>query len=60
MEHQSIEQIIYEETEKRLAVMEEKDYEFPEKIGKGDVIAIAVSIAVSMLLVVLCMTGGIV
>lgn len=40
-ENQSIEELIYNETKNRLAVMEKPDYEFPESITKVDVIAIA-------------------
>ncbi len=56
----SIEQMIYDETEKRLAVMESPDYVFPKKITKADVIGIVASVAVSMVLIVLCMVGVIV
>lgn len=53
----SIEQMIYDETEKRLGIMESKDYVFPPKIGKVDVVAIIASCAVSLVLIILCMTG---
>lgn len=53
----SIEQMIYDETEKRLAVMSAPDYEFPKKITKADIIGISVSVAVSFVLIVLCMVG---
>ena len=56
----SIEQMIYDETEKRLAVMESPDYVFPKKITKADVIGIVASVAVSVVLIVLCMVGVIV
>lgn len=56
----SIEQMIYDETQKRLAVMESPDYVFPKKITKADVIGIVASVAVSMVLIVLCMVGVIV
>lgn len=54
---ESIEQMIYDETEKRLNIMESKEYVFPGKIGKADVIAIIASVAVSLGLIILCMTG---
>ena len=53
----SIEELIYEETDKRLKEMKAPDYEFPKKADKADWIGIAVSIACSLLLIVLCMTG---
>ena len=56
----SIEQMIYDETEKRLAVMKSPDYVFPKKITKADVIGIAISVGVSMVLIILCMVGVIV
>ena len=59
MEKQSIQEMIYEETEKRLKIMEDPGYEFPGRIGKGDVVGIILSIAVCLVLIVLCMTGGI-
>ena len=59
MSQVSIGELIDQETERRLEIMEREDYEFPARIGKGDVIAIVASIAVSLGLIVCCMTGGI-
>lgn len=56
-EEKSIEQMIYDETEKRLAIMESPDYEYPKTISKADVVGIVVAVAVSALLIVLCMVG---
>lgn len=56
----NIEQMIYDETEKRLAVMKSSDYVFPKKITKVDVFGIAASVVVSIVLIVLCMVGVIV
>lgn len=56
-EEKSIEQMIYDETEKRLAEMESPDYVFPKRIGKGDIVAIITSVAVSFMLIILCMAG---
>lgn len=56
-ENQSIEELIYNETKKRLAIMEKPDYEFPKSITKADVIAIASGIVLCLLLIALCMTG---
>ena len=53
----SIEQMIYDETEKRLAEMQKPDYVFPKKITKADIIGIICSVAVSLVLIVLCMAG---
>lgn len=33
------------------------DYEFPKRMGKGDFVIIAVAVAVSLVLIALCMTG---
>lgn len=60
MARDNIEQMIYEETEKRLKVMESDDYEFPERSGKGDYIAVAFCVVCSIVLIVLCATGVIV
>jgi hypothetical protein len=57
MEQKSeIESLIYEETEKRLAVMEKPGYTFPKRITRGDVIGIVFSISASLVLILLCMT----
>lgn len=53
----TIEQVIYDETKKRLAEMQSPAYEFPPKIDKRDIIAILIAIGVCALLMVLCMTG---
>jgi hypothetical protein len=55
-----IEQIIYDETEKRLAEMKKPGYEFPARIGQIDVLIIIAAIVVSALLIILCMVGVIV
>ena len=49
--------LIKEETERRLEEMGSEDYEFPAKIGRGDIIAIVLMIVISMILIVLCMVG---
>jgi uncharacterized membrane protein YvbJ len=56
-ENQSIEEMIYSETNHRLAIMEKPDYEFPKSITKADVIAIVSGIVICCLLIVLCMAG---
>ena len=56
----SIEELIYEETDKRLKEMASPDYVFPEKTDKKDIIGIVAAIGVSILLIVLCMTGVII
>ncbi|MBQ9609999.1 MAG: hypothetical protein IJV15_11235 [Lachnospiraceae bacterium] len=53
----SIEEIIYEETEQRLKEMSSPDYEFPTKADKADVIGIIAAVGISLVLIVLCMTG---
>lgn len=57
MKEQSIEELIYSETEQRLKQMESPDYDFPEQIDKRDWAVIWGSIGISLLLIVLCMTG---
>ncbi|MCI8514217.1 MAG: hypothetical protein HFI93_06255 [Lachnospiraceae bacterium] len=57
MEKQSIERILYSETEKRLNLMEQADYEFPERIAKSDAAMIIGSVALCVILIALCMTG---
>ena len=49
--------LIKEETERRLEEMGSENYEFPAKIGRGDIIAIVLMIVISMILIVLCMVG---
>lgn len=52
----SIEELIYEETDQRLKEMASPDYQFPPKADKKDAIGIIAAIAVSLVLIVLCMT----
>lgn len=52
----TIEELIYEETDQRLKEMASPDYQFPKKADKKDVIGIVASIAVCLILIVLCMT----
>ena len=52
-----LEDLIYEETAKRLEIMEQLHYEFPKRMGKGDFVIIAAAVAVSLVLIALCMTG---
>lgn len=47
--------LIDEETERRLQIMQEPDYEWPTKAGKGNVVAIISSILVCLVLILLCM-----
>lgn len=54
---EKIEDLIYEETEKRLKIMESKSYVFPEKIGKTDIFAIIFLIVISVFFTILCMIG---
>ncbi len=57
MENQSIEELIYDETKKRLTEMESGTYEFPKRITSSDKIAICTMLGISLLLIVLCMVG---
>jgi hypothetical protein len=56
-ENQSIKELIYSETEHRLAIMEKPDYEYPKSIARGDVIVIVAGIVICLLLIILCMMG---
>lgn len=60
MSQESIEKMIHAETKKRLRIMEEPAYEFPEKAGRWDVLGIVTAIGVSVVLIILCMMGVIV
>ena len=53
----SIEELIYEETDKRLKEMQAPGYVFPERVDGRDVVGIIAAVGVSILLIVLCMTG---
>ena len=54
----SIEQLIYEETERRLEIMQSDTYEFPKKMTRVDYGIIIASVAASLVLIVTCMPGG--
>ena len=54
----SIEQLIYEETERRLEIMQSDTYEFPKKMTRVDYGIIIASVADSLVLIVTCMLGG--
>ena len=54
----SIEQLIYEETERRLEIMQADTYEFPKKMTRVDYGIIIASVAASLVLIVTCMLGG--
>lgn len=54
----SIEQLIYEETERRLEIMQSDTYEFPKKMTRVDYGIIIASVAASLVLIVTCTLGG--
>ena len=54
----SIEQLIYEDTERRLEIMQSDTYEFPKKMTRVDYGIIIASVAASLVLIVTCMLGG--
>ena len=54
----SIEQLIYEETERRLEIMQSDTHEFPKKMTRVDYGIIIASVAASLVLIVTCMLGG--
>ena len=51
----NLEELIYEETERRLDIMESKEYKFPKRITKVDSYII-LSIIISLVLIILCMS----
>ena len=53
----SIEELIYEETDQRLKEMAAPDYPWPRRADKTDATVIISGIALSLLLIILCMTG---
>lgn len=57
---ETIEELIYKETEYRLKEMGNKNYQFPEQADKGDAIKIVLVIVVCIILIILCMMGVIV
>lgn len=52
---ESIEELIYKETESRLKEMSSKNYQFPKQADKSDAIKIVSAIVVCIILIVLCM-----
>ena len=52
----NLEELIYEETERRLDIMESKEYEFPKRITKVDSYIIISIIIISVVLIILCMS----
>jgi hypothetical protein len=57
MNGSDIEELIYTETEKRLDEMSDSSYRFPERLGAADKAGIVILILVSLILIILCMTG---
>ena len=53
-----IEQLIYEETERRLEIMQSDSYEFPKKMTRVDYGIIIASVAASLVLIGTCLLGG--
>lgn len=60
MAKEDIGKLIDEETKRRLEIMQQKDYIFPKKAGRKDVIVILTLIIICMVLIAGCMTGVIV
>ena len=56
----SIEEVITEETERRLKEMSAADYQFPKKADRTDATGIAIMVGISAVLILLCMMGVIV
>ena len=57
MGQENIEKMIYEETERRLKIMESPGYEFPGPIRKADILGIVFAVGISAVLIFLCMMG---
>lgn len=53
----TIEELIYEETDKRLKEMETPEYKFPNTADKKDAVGIITAIVVCIVLILLCMIG---
>lgn len=53
----SIEQLIYEETDERLKKMADSSYVFPKKANKYDAWGIIILVGISLILLGLCMAG---
>ncbi len=60
MAKEDIGKLIDEETKRRLEIMQQDNYVFPEKAGRKDLIAILVLIVICMVLISGCMMGVIV
>ncbi len=60
MAKEDIGKLIGEETKRRLEIMQQEDYIFPEKAGRRDVIAVLTLIVVCVALIAGCMMGVIV
>ena len=54
-----IEQLVADETERRLEEMESPDYNFAQPFLKKDFTLIGVIIGINLILIILAMTGGI-
>lgn len=54
---EDIGKLIDEETDRRLAIMEKPDYEFPPRATVWDWVVIVALIVVSSVLILACMTG---
>lgn len=52
-----IQQLIDEETTKRLHQMQETGYEFPKRVTKLDYVLMIAAVVVSEIMIILCMTG---
>ena len=51
----NLEELIYEETKRKLDIMESKEYKVPKRITKVDGYIIIGIIIVSLVLIILCM-----
>ena len=56
----TIEEVIAEETERRLAEMSAADYQFPKKADRIDAASIVILVGLSAIMILLCMMGVIV
>ena len=52
----NLEDLIYEETKRKLDIMESKEYKFPKRITKVDSYIIISIIIISLVLIILCMS----
>lgn len=54
---ESIDKLIYEETDKRLKEMANPNYQFPKRINQFDIWLMCIMAGICLVLIVLCLMG---